>query len=887
MRKFRTSISLGLNKIENLAPGEIGTDAVNLNQLNNAIGNVGGSIWQLDNDSSNIFYLDGKVGINRDAAYMTTPEAKELNILGGISIRNANDSIVIGEGANASGIGRSSVFIGYYAGANVSGAFLVNTMIGAGAGFKTTTGNSNFFIGFSAGYNNESGSSNFAIGNSAGASNVSGNYNVNIGNSAGMTNTGSKNTYIGAIAGQHSAHATDNVFIGHNSGTFSQESRNVGIGIEVGYNLATPSHENVLIGHYAARSLDGSNNQLIGFQAGYDLTGNWNVGIGHKVAYEANVSENIMLGTEAGYFAQGNFTLILGYKAGQNAQGSDNILIGREVGQHINGSKNYHIGTKIGSDTTQNLINTIAIGDEVTIDFNNQIVIGDEKMVELKTGRIRFDVATTPQGGMVPAWNGVKYIPTDVNDLVDFPDPPDPVSTFWEQASGSPADIINNNAGRVIIDNIRLDGNVIETNTNYLEGRFQKLNLGDTTQTANLSWNGALLNIIGGTLDNDLLKASSLNRTGYLYARQVTNDTIDFHIYQNDNRLFLASAANTVGIKTGAPLRDMDIDGSLRVTDLIYDSSNQEPQHGQILSPDPSGVQLLWQDINDFIDTGSTSLWTQHPSHDTVYTLEKVAVGQSSDPNLLGGSKMAINGALSLVGDFAVEPAGLNFFRGNTYDASIHFFHNLIGDGSKNLILSAPQSNSGISFQVNTSEPGDVTALQIRPDRRIVIPNLTGSDGTPQNILWTNSEGVIHQTPHAETTNAYAFKVQSFGQTITAGGLLPFEFQSTHIENGHLNNVAHTITLPVSGVYCITVRFRTDLDIDENFSISIRNNGNGLNLDSVTIPKKTNQPSEYMQAEFLIIGSAFTDIVVNLGHTSVNDAFINQAYLHGYLVQKT
>ena len=246
---------------------------------------------------------------------------------------NSNNSVMIAGAGNATMTGNYQALIGFEAGLSiVAGAN--NTFIGYLAGRSNTNGFNNTIIGNGAGYHNQTGTDNFIVGSSAGF---------------GVTaNSYSNNCFIGYQTGNRVTTGGDNTFIGFNAG-FSNTTGggNTFIGKEAGYYNQSGTY-NFIAGYEAGKGVTGnshSNNAFIGYRAGYAITtGYQNIGIGQN---------------SAGSLTAGHDNIFLGNLAGLNiSTGDDNICIGNSA--------------KALSDTN----NGIAIGQTAVASHTNSVTFG-------------------------------------------------------------------------------------------------------------------------------------------------------------------------------------------------------------------------------------------------------------------------------------------------------------------------------------------------------------------------------------------------------------------------------------------------------------------------------------------------------------------------------
>jgi hypothetical protein len=305
-----------------------------------------------------------------------------------------SDNVFIGEYAGSNVTGSHNVVIGDFAGCSFTSS-CYNTFVGSQAGMQssgfrntfiglltgfTTKGSSNTFIGEQSGYGNISGSSNTYIGAVAGFSATSsvgsvvigeeaGRYNYAsnvtlIGAQAGCCNTSAGNVFIGYFAGRCNGAATGNTYIGYNSGGGSIGGNNTFIGYQTG-----------------ANTVGGGGNVFIGTNAGVgNMGGNDNIFIGQYTGTVGTMScSNIFIGSGSGYYVSTSCAnLFIGRHTGDNTNGSCNIFFGDSIGFGLvqSGSGNIFIGVGSGATYSNSFAYSVALGFGANIDNSHQLSIG-------------------------------------------------------------------------------------------------------------------------------------------------------------------------------------------------------------------------------------------------------------------------------------------------------------------------------------------------------------------------------------------------------------------------------------------------------------------------------------------------------------------------------
>jgi uncharacterized delta-60 repeat protein len=310
-------------------------------------------IWVSD---GTINFVNG-AGVQQGALSTT---ANGLQLSGDIYVSN---NVRVGSGAGSSGL---------------------NTVVGAGALQRNTTGTSNTAMGSSALSENSVGTSNTALGILALAFNTSGSSNTAVGASAMYFNgTGGFNTAIGHRALYENRTGLANLSIGYES-LFNLEagSNNIAIGYQAGRYASGSSSSNIYIGRNAGSTsvVDETGKLYIDIQANDTplIGGNF---IGREVSINGQLDVNGNQTTNGSVLISGSLSQI-GLGSGNiiftdtpittlNATaplGIQNTIVGSDAGQSItDGYSNSFFGRSAGRDTTIATNNTfigLAAGQE-------------------------------------------------------------------------------------------------------------------------------------------------------------------------------------------------------------------------------------------------------------------------------------------------------------------------------------------------------------------------------------------------------------------------------------------------------------------------------------------------------------------------------------------
>ena len=267
-----------------------------------------------------------------------TDESVIIGAYAGFATTTAIDSsVIIGTYAAQNGSPSNAVILGRQAGYYASGAG--NVYMGYQSGFGNATTNNgtyNTAVGYEAMEKVEDATENVAIGSQALQYNTSGDYNTALGtNALYVSTTASKNVAIGRRSMFTSTTATQNVSIGYHSL----------------YDL-TDGNDNVAVGYLAAENLNtGVKNVVIGASAlAAGTTTHSNVAIGYQALDSTTVgSENVAVGAYAGQAlvgttssVYGGFSTFIGHTAGYQITGNvsygGNTMVGHAAGYSATGA---------------------------------------------------------------------------------------------------------------------------------------------------------------------------------------------------------------------------------------------------------------------------------------------------------------------------------------------------------------------------------------------------------------------------------------------------------------------------------------------------------------------------------------------------------------------
>ncbi len=295
---------------------------------------------QWTNNSANIFFNTGNVGLGTNNPLQRLDVNGDINIPNSGSIRFSNQSFIKIRGTNSIALGinaggsnddrniyigheagrytntsQNNVYIGFQSGYGTGAPAVLNSgvnnlFIGSYTGTKNQTGSYNLFMGSNAGQNNTTGSFNSFLGNGAGFSNTIGKGNAFFGTNSGKLNTfGDGNSFFGNASGGRNSTGDANTFSGAGSGFFNTTgSNNTAFGSQAGQTLTTGSG-NVYIGTNAKGSVGTLTNSIsIGFNSTVSTSNSMvlggtgvdqiNVGIGNTASSARfNITAGVTTGT--------------------------------------------------------------------------------------------------------------------------------------------------------------------------------------------------------------------------------------------------------------------------------------------------------------------------------------------------------------------------------------------------------------------------------------------------------------------------------------------------------------------------------------------------------------------------------------------------------------
>ena len=305
--------------------------------------------------------------------------------------------------------GHSNTAIGYYAGIDIGGSAIKNTLIGHGAG-DSVSGSNNTCIGYDADPSSNSVDNEITLGNSdvtkfrvpglnftvkdttatedyvltvdangeagweaAAGGGISFDSDGNLvgGSSAGnaLTSSADHNVILGYEAGNRVSNHDKNVYIGFMAGQEELGGWNVAIGSQALYNGG-----------------DGDNNVAIGnIAVGNANNGENNVGIGTsaiKGVYSASISNNVGIGYGAGTLIASNNNTLVGYQAAAAlSTGENNTILGADAGDALTTGSNNLI---LGHDAAAS-----AVG------VDNEITLGDTNVTKFRVPGLNFVIKDT------------------------------------------------------------------------------------------------------------------------------------------------------------------------------------------------------------------------------------------------------------------------------------------------------------------------------------------------------------------------------------------------------------------------------------------------------------------------------------------------------------
>jgi trimeric autotransporter adhesin len=259
--------------------------------------------------------------------------------------------------------------------------------------------------------------------------------------------TGLYNTAVGGNALTLNTTGGSNIAMGVNAlGENTTGGANVGLGNGALFYNTTASYNTAIGGSALTYNTTGANNVAIGYNTLYNnSTGLYNTATGAQ-ALGSNTIANY--NTANGYFALFSNT------------GNNNTAFGANaLATNTTGSNNTTIGYA-ADVTTGNLSNATAIGYNAKVSQSNSLILGSAVNVGIGTtapnARLEIDNTTTGTSGLRFTRLLSTSTPSTANNVALSVNPTGdvilvPSTSLWSPATVGTNNIINNNAGAVII----------------------------------------------------------------------------------------------------------------------------------------------------------------------------------------------------------------------------------------------------------------------------------------------------------------------------------------------------------------------------------------------------------------------------------------------------
>lgn len=342
-----------------------------------------------------------------------------------------------------------------------------NTCLGKLAGNALTTGTWNTLLGWSAGKAITEGVNNLCVGEEAGLAITTGDYNMLFGGNAGKT----------LITGD------ENVLIGFNTGTLATGSDNTAIGASCCQYLTT-GERNTFIGHIAGDSLtDGVENTFIGANSGQNIASNARcTGIGYYTGTTADsLTGSVAIGATATFTA------------------SNQLVIGGDGANYR--ITDVYIGDGVISASPQDVTINVTGGSGTNIDGGDLILAAGKGTGDGEPGKLILKTSgATTSGSTLQTLFPRLTIDEDTSDF-----------GVLDIVTSGDAEF-----GRLEVDNIVIDGNVITSDTtvvdfddddltttgDYIADSDSSALIMGAGQDASISYKGSYLHIFPEAGDN-------------------------------------------------------------------------------------------------------------------------------------------------------------------------------------------------------------------------------------------------------------------------------------------------------------------------------------------------------------------------------------------------
>ncbi len=440
-----------------------------------------------------------------------------------------------------------------------------NTAVGASALYATTTADENTAVGLNALQDNITGHSNVAIGSQTLREATAANYNTAVGKQAMQNATGGENTAIGSVCMIDTTTGTQNVAIGrecmldnttgigNTAVGKSALSNNTtgGSNVAIGRNAlltSTYRHSQVAIGQNALRlCTDGYSNTAVGMDAlDACTTGYQNVAFGeHAGRYITSGDYNVCVGRYGGSgITEGNNNIAIGpYALMATVTGNNNVCMGYEAGTAItSGAQNTCLGKEAGKSLTTGS-HSICVGYRAGKD--QMTTTGDQLYIA---------------NGSFSAGNDNCFIyGNSLGELIQGSN-----SSSWYTTSDSrlKKNIVDNNVGLSIIDNIKVRNFEYKTEAEIDRSEFPKVSTdkytkeeadegegteGDYKQGLALIHPGTQLGVIAQELESI---APNCVKTDHREVKTVSTDDLFWHMINAIKELSTKNTALEARIAT-------------------------------------------------------------------------------------------------------------------------------------------------------------------------------------------------------------------------------------------------------------------------------------------------------------------------------------------------
>jgi len=466
--------------------------------------------------------------------------------------------------------------------------------------------------------------------------------------------------------------------------------------------------DNYFVGHESGISnTTGQYNSFFGYQSGRANTqGDNNVYMGYRTGYSSTIGwDNIFIGTESGTNSSGGNlydNVCIGTQSAMNNTGNRNVFIGKESGKVNTGVANIFIGSKSGIANTSGIRN-IFIGvrsGETNTTANDNIFIGDVAGYSNSSGYSNVFVGSSAGGSNTSGASNIF-----LGDVCGSYNTTGTGNIFIGQSAGR-----SNTTSAYSV--------AIGYQAGYNSTGTQNVFLGYSTAS---SLSSGTYNTILGPRAGGAKTGGSGNTfvgfmSGYNNGTGGSNVFLGYYAGYNEtgsNLLYIDNSSTTTPLIWGDfNGDDIVINGSLKVTQQLYDDDGDPGTSGQILSSTGTGTNWIDNMLGDITGVTAGNGLSGGGSSGSV-TLN-VGAGDGID---VASTSVSVD-VTDIIGN------GLSETSNNIYVGA--------GDG-------IDVSSSSVAVDVT-----DILGTGMREtSNNLECFALQAEDGYPDNVVYVNSSGYV------------------------------------------------------------------------------------------------------------------------------------------------